>query len=84
MQELYLLSKLILKKINKDLDSPRIETIRFQCLEKKKEKKEVFQEKVIAIKKQIPLNSHQAKALSKINDQELSQELEKFLQKCQQ
>ncbi len=33
IQELYLLSKLILKKINSHLDRPRIETLRFQCVE---------------------------------------------------
>ena len=83
IQELYLLSKLILKKINSNLDRPRIETLRFQCIEKKgpilkKKSAPIKQAKIIDLK---PLESL---ALKKIQDPQLSQALQGFLIKCQQ
>lgn len=83
MQELYLLSKLILKKINYSLDQPRIESLRFQCIEKK-EKINQFQKKQILDKKAVILSPLQSAALQKIKDPQLSQALEGLLQKCQQ
>ncbi len=83
MQELYLLSKLILKKINSNLDRPRIETIRFQCIEKK----EPIIKKEISIKlqeKKVPLKAKETLALKKIHDPQLSAALQGFLQRCQQ
>jgi len=84
-QELYLLSKLILHKINSSLDRPRIESLRFQCIEKithqsKKKHRQVY--KNIFIKK--PLKTEQRNALQKIQDPQLAQALQDFLQKCQQ
>jgi hypothetical protein len=83
IQELYLLSKLILKKINAQLDRPRIETLRFKCVEKKeqifkKKSTSTQQEKVIHLKPQEFL------ALKKIQDPQLSDALQGFLRKCQQ
>ncbi len=83
IQELYLLSKLILKKINASLDRPRIETLRFQCIEKKEQiaqKKAAMQrpERTTALKPKEIL------ALQKISDPELSAALEGLLRKCQQ
>ena len=83
IQELYLLSKLILKKINSSLDRPRIETLRFQCIEKKEQ---------IIYKKPAPprperttaLKPQEISALQKIQDPELSAALEELLRKCQQ
>ena len=92
MQELYLLSRLILKKINDHLDRPRIETLRFQCIEssatqtacKKKITADILKNKPIKYKKEFALKSHELAALQKINDPELSLALQKFLQKCQE
>ncbi|MDZ4330317.1 MAG: DciA family protein [Flavobacterium sp.] len=83
IQELYLLSKLILKKINNSLDRPRIETLRFQCIEKKEhivQKKAAMQrtERITALKPK------EISALQKIHDPELSAALEGILRKCQQ
>ncbi|MBP6869988.1 DUF721 domain-containing protein [Candidatus Babeliales bacterium] len=83
IQELYLLSKLILKKINSQLDQPRIETLRFQCIEKKEQiakskKVQPQQERKLFLKPQ------ESAALQKIQDPQLSQALQGFLQKCQQ
>ena len=81
IQELYLLSKLILKKINSSLDRPRIETLRFQCIEKKE----------LVIKKQAPTQEQQLKralkpkeslALQKIHDPQLYAALQTLLQRC--
>lgn len=83
IQELYLLSKIILKKINSNLDSPRIVTLRFQCIEKKEtivKKKPV----IFSIKKKRDLQPQESKALSKINDPQLSSALQGFLQRCLQ
>jgi len=83
IQELYLLSKLILKKINDALDKPRILTLRFQCIEKKiiiaKQKS-----KLITIKKKRELQPQEVKALQKIDDPQLSDALQGFLQRCLQ
>ena len=82
IQELYLLSKLILKKINNSLDQPRILTIRFQCIEKKEIKAQ--QKTKIVVKKKIELKPQEFKALEKINDPQLSDALQGFLQRCLQ
>lgn len=83
IQELYLLSKLILKKINSHLDSPRILTLRFQCIEKKeipvkKNSRPLF------IKKNIELKPQESQALLKIKDAQLSDALQGFLERCLQ
>jgi hypothetical protein len=83
MQELYLLSKLILKKINIHLDRPRIETIRFQCIEKKIKTPKKEHPKNL-IHKKVALKPAELKALQKIQDQELCKALEGFLTKCRQ
>jgi hypothetical protein len=82
IQELYLLSKLILKKINSHLDSPRILTLRFQCIEKK----EIIQKKIVQrpVQKIINLKPQEFQALEKINDPQLSAALQGFLQRCLQ
>lgn len=82
IQELYLLSKLILKKINSHLDTPRILTLRFQCIEKK----EITKKKSVAvfIKKTVNLKPQEYKALEKINDPQLSAALQGFLERCLQ
>ena len=83
IQELYLLSKLILKKINSGLDQPRILTLRFQCIEKK----EIVVKpklKSVIVKKERELKPQEFKALQKINDPQLSDALQGFLQRCLQ
>jgi len=83
IQELYLLSKLILKKINNSLDQPRILTLRFQCVEKKEhitQKKKTVDHQ----EKKITLNAQESIALQKIRDPQLSDALQGFLKKCLQ
>ncbi len=92
IQELYLLSKLILKKINNHLDRPRIESLRFQCIETsaaknaldKKNAAEKLKNKKNLQKKEFILKPQEVVALQKIQDPQLSQALESFLKKCQE
>jgi hypothetical protein len=83
IQELYLLSKLILKKINSNLDRPRIETLRFQCIEKKEH---VIQKQAAAPRpeRKITLKPQESLALQKIHDPQLSDALQGFLKRCLQ
>jgi len=83
MQELYLLSKLILKKINKNLEEPRILTLRFQCIEKKVRTIKA-KPKSVFIPKKITLKPQENLALKNINDPQLSDALQGFLQRCLQ
>lgn len=83
MHELYMLSKLIIKKINTYLNEQKIQTLRFQCLEKKVLHKMHTVEKKIILKHNIHLNQQQESALLKIKDRELSQALKQFLGRCQ-
>ena len=83
IQELYLLSKLILKKINSNLDEPRILTLRFQCIEKKTCVIKVKAQPA-TLKKKRDLKPQETQALKKINDPQLSDALQGFLQRCLQ
>ena len=84
MQELYMLSPLLLATINKKLDAPRIKSLRF---------------KKVGIRKQItkrapkrrfdsfvtkPLTPKEERALTHIKDPELSASIKDFLRRCQQ
>lgn len=93
IQELYLLSKLILKKINNHLDRPRIETLRFQCVEDSystksadKRREQALKQKSKKIYKEhaLPLKPQEFLALQKIRDPQLSDALQGFLRKCQE
>jgi len=80
MQELFLLSNVLIKNINSKLDKPRIKHLRFKLADRIKEKKAI--EKKIEIEKVIYLNSEELTALKKIEDPELSESLKKFLIRC--
>ncbi len=83
MQELYLLSPLIIKTINKNLDKPRIKQIRFKRTGRitKKQAKNPTTKKP-AHKKNCILTPKQKGALEKIKDPELRKALEKFYKRC--
>lgn len=82
MQELYLLSNVIIKTINSKLDQPRIKHIRFKRAEWKNENKEQIKEIKKAHSKKIELSSRELFALKKIRDPQLSEALKNFLIKC--
>ncbi|MBV8660731.1 MAG: hypothetical protein JO129_01125, partial [Candidatus Dependentiae bacterium] len=70
-------------KINSHLDRPRIETLRFQCIEKKEQTiKQKPTPPKLDIK--ITLKPQESAALQKIRDPQLQEALQGFLRKCQQ
>jgi hypothetical protein len=83
LQELYMLSPLIIKMINKNLDQPRIKALRFKARGTKNvapDKKKVER----LLKPTVPLTSRELAALEKIGDAQLKEALQGFLTRCQQ
>lgn len=83
LQELYMLSGVLIKTINEHLGTPHIKKIRFKHATqkaekrvKKKEKKNTF------VPSKITLNSTEAKALLNIKDEEMRTALHLFLSRC--
>lgn len=86
MQELYLLSPLLLKTINESLDQPRIKQLRFKKIVSIK-KQEAKQKNSTSLTKKctsIELSPQEKKALAAIEDQQLQQALRNFLIRCYQ
>lgn len=83
IQELYLLSHVLLKTINEKLDKPRIKRLRFKLVGIKKTK---TKHTPIAPKKDksmiVNLSHAEQQALNHIKDQQLRQALENFLIRC--
>ncbi|MBI2775167.1 DUF721 domain-containing protein [Candidatus Dependentiae bacterium] len=82
LQEMYLLSPVILETINKSLDQPRIKNIRFKQIAQKKKGGNAPSFKRITAVAPLSLSKEQEAALSKINDPELRIVLFQFLQRC--
>ena len=84
MQELYLLSNVILKTINDALDKPRIKKIRFKHIETKKKKIEKKEIKSVQSDVQISMivSRKELVALEKISDEQLRSVLYDFLMRC--
>lgn len=83
LQELYLLSPLLLKTINQNLDQPRIKQLRFKKIGVIKKNK--TNEKVCAKEPRIvELSRAEKEALLNISDPELAQALKRFLIRCYQ
>ena len=84
LQELYLLSPILLKKINEKLDQPRIKRLRFKQagIKKIKRKRAPVQKKKRPIT--VVLSAKERNALKNIEDQELGEALKRFLIRCYQ
>ena len=81
MQELYLLSPLIIKTINEKLEHPYIKQIRFkQMSNKKKLNKKIKKETLYT--KTIQLNKQEENTLAQINDPILRDALKAFRIRC--
>lgn len=87
LQELYLLSPILLQKINKTLETDTFKRLRFKQVEIKNNQKKVCNKNTNY--KNISINSYSQKlsnreerALEIIKDQELSQALKDFLIRC--
>lgn len=85
LQELYMLSPLLIDTINKKLDYPRIKTLRFKKTGvKKKEHKRERSKGQQPPSKQITIVPREYNALKCIKDPELQKVLESFLRRCKQ
>jgi len=84
LQELYLLSPLLIKTINKTLDEPRIKYLRFKTagVQYKKKRKENKQDTPVI--KKVVLNKKEEEALNMVEDEQLKKVLKSFLIRCYQ
>ena len=82
MQELYLLSPLLLKTINTTLDQPHIKQLRFKKAERKQPKEEP--QKKAYTPKQVTLSHIEEHALDLVEDSSLRYVLKTFLIRCYQ
>lgn len=84
MQELHMLSDILKTKINNSLDKPRIKTLQFKYSSKKLSRIQKIKNNVPLPYEFKPLTEQEKQALTNIKDNELSQALMRFLQKCHQ
>jgi len=82
MQELYLLSPLLIKTINEKLDQPYIKQIRFKHIGIKHPKQISLKPSIIKKKKEIILTKQDECALAKITDPVLREALKSFRIRC--
>lgn len=82
LQELHLLSPLLLKEINKKLDQPRIKKLRFKTMSsfKNKSHTKIIRPDKITVTRS--LSTKEQKALTKIQDPQLRTVLQQFLMRC--
>lgn len=84
MQELYLLSPLLLRTINEKLDQPRIKHLRFKQAELKKVRPQAVAPDHKPLPRELHLSPHERAALGHVKDPELSAALTRFLARCHQ
>ena len=84
LQELYMLSSVLIKTINSHLDKPYIKRIRLKYATKKSTPSVIAKKKNVAPvkRKKITLNSLESGALLKIKDQDMRDALHLFLSRC--
>jgi len=82
MHELYLLSPLLLNKINENLDQDRIKQVRFKQTGRKKRKKNLYPQKPTKSRKEFFLSPTEKSALTKVNDLQLRNALKEFRIRC--
>ncbi|TET06416.1 DUF721 domain-containing protein [Candidatus Dependentiae bacterium] len=84
LQELYLLSPLLIKTINQNLDKPRIKQIYFKKAGASIDKYSKWKRKTKykTALKEIHLTTKQKQALAYIKDPQLCKALEQFLKRC--
>ncbi len=82
MQELYVLSPILIEKINEQLDSPRIKQLRFKMVSKRKKTNTQVAQKRQTPSIALQLTPDEQQALKKITDTELKSALTHFLHRC--
>lgn len=81
MQELFLLSRVIIKTINNFLGAQRIKNLKFKLVEEKKKSRKIIKSTSIPLR-EIRLNYEQKKSLEKITDDQLRLSMHNFLIRC--
>ena len=84
LQELYLLSNVLIKQINSKLPAPYVKKLKFKLEQKKKFKMRAKSDVKKLKFENIKLSQREEFALKKIKDEELSNQLKKFLIKCKE
>ena len=84
LQELYLLSAMLIKTINQQLDQPRIKNLRFKTVGIKKILTAPKQTKTMWKMRLVTLNEKENRALTLIKDEQLALALKSFLIRCYQ
>jgi len=84
MQELYLLTPLLLRTINQKLDRPRIKQLRFKAAGKRQLRKIAARAESGKKNKLVELNRQEQEALKRIEDPQLQEALKRFLIRCYQ
>ena len=82
LQELYLLSPVLLKAINQNLDQPRIKHLRFKTIGIKKQIHKATSAATVGPEKPYELSVHEKKALTAIKDPQLRKALQEYLIRC--
>ncbi len=83
LQELYLLTPLLLRQINEKLDKPRIKNLRFKALGiKEKTTRKNTGNRTCSIK-QVHLSLQEKQHLASIKDEQLREALQHYLYRCQ-
>jgi flagellar biogenesis protein FliO len=82
LQELYLLSPLLIKTINEKLDQPRIKKLRFKTvgITDKEEKKKAPLKRITT--KNVQLSIREQETLNQIKDEQLRRVLKEYLMRC--
>lgn len=84
LQELYLLSAVLLKTINQTLDQPRIKHLRFKTIGITKQKQRINKTPKENVTTSVSLTMKEREALTHVKDPELQKALQKFLIRCYQ
>ncbi len=82
LQELYLLSPLLIKTINENLDQPRIQKLRFKSVGLAEKKKEKEKPPVLGPQKIAQLAPREIAMLESITDEQLRMVLRDYLLRC--
>jgi len=84
LQELYLLSPLLIKTINKTLDQPYVKHLRFKTAGVQYKKKQIQKKHVTPEVKKVTLSKKEEEALNTLEDEQLKKVLRSFLVRCYQ
>ncbi len=84
MQELYLLTPILLSMINEKLDKPRIQKLRFKTIVPSQQKKKSLITQTVRAKRAIVLQPKEIAMLETIKDEQLRVVLKDYLVRCYQ